>query len=715
MDFLLHRAPPHGPDDAPDAEFHNQAASVMGIMAGAVVVMVSTFAGPMFATIGKGVLGLSVLPVSMFGGIALGLAIADIQPLALTVMAMILGATGFLRRFGSWGFVIGQGLFMGNFMGLFLGHLTDVQHLGWVAIQVAIGGVVAILAQLLLFVPSRWSAIKRLRASFLGRADGVAAATIEVLNRRGVAKLRKRQHEQLVRLNETALIIDGQLAGYPRSPLGTTAAELHEQLFTAELSLANAARFARALSTTDAPDSAIGHMRDAMLAIRARNTVRIATVGRGLRTWLKDTDVQLDESERVILHRFATSVIDYATVLAKVSGQRFEPYPHRLRARRVAEEDKFEASVELASGWLPGSSGVSATASEEPAAQAHTAVLPPYVRAGIQMTIAAGISVVLGVLISPDRFYWAVIATFVTFMGANNAAEQVRKGVFRVIGTVGGVVIGALLAHAVGHHVAMSIVVILAFLFLGIYFMRVNYALFAVAITVMVSMLYVQLGEYSEDILELRLLETLVGSLAAVVTVLFVFPLRTARVVRIATREFVNALAEMVSQTILMLQRSEDEQELRRATRDLDAAFQALAAATAPGRSKLRIPGSFGGVEQPWWFATKAAHSYARNLVIDTREGRPIDGVHAELLSAAGDLLVASAAELSAGMTEHRTTRIYTRSASQFERVATGLDDEHRFTPRQLALRDLQVLDGALADLAQSAGLEVRSVDAAVA
>jgi hypothetical protein len=40
------------------------------------------------------------------------------------------------------------------------------------------------------------------------------------------------------------------------------------------------------------------------------------------------------------------------------------------------------------------------------------------------MGIAVGAAIALGVLISSDRFYWAVIAAFITFMGTNNSGEQ---------------------------------------------------------------------------------------------------------------------------------------------------------------------------------------------------------------------------------------------------------------------------------------------------
>ena len=82
-------------------------------------------------------------------------------------------------------------------------------------------------------------------------------------------------------------------------------------------------------------------------------------------------------------------------------------------------------------------------------------------RAAIQMGIAVGGAIILGVQVSSYRFYWAVIAAFVTFMGVNNSAEQVRKGIFRVSGTIVGIGIGSLLVDAVGHNTYGSVAVIL--------------------------------------------------------------------------------------------------------------------------------------------------------------------------------------------------------------------------------------------------------------
>ena len=144
----------------------------------------------------------------------------------------------------------------------------------------------------------------------------------------------------------------------------------------------------------------------------------------------------------------------------------------------------------------------------------------------------SAIAIALGDLVSGRRFYWAVIAAFITFMGVNNSGEQARKGLYRIAGTVVGIGIGSLLVTAVGHHPYWSIAVILLSLFFGFYLMRINYAFMVVGITVTVSQLYVELGEFSNSLLGLRLAETAIGATVAILVVTFVLPLRTRRVLR---------------------------------------------------------------------------------------------------------------------------------------------------------------------------------------
>jgi hypothetical protein len=70
--------------------------------------------------------------------------------------------------------------------------------------------------------------------------------------------------------------------------------------------------------------------------------------------------------------------------------------------------------------------------------------------------------------------------------------------------------------------------------------------------------------------------------------------------------------------------------------------------------------------------------------------------------------------ELVAALQEHDANqRTYTRSAALFDLVVTDLEEGDVTTHPQLALRDFQLLDGALAGLARAGGLSVQALDTA--
>ena len=122
------------PASAPGADTINRAAGVMCLMIGAMICMNSTFIGPMYATVPKSIGGLLLVPTSLVIGIAIGLGLAPYGAIGLIAMVIVLGGLGFLRRFGANGFTIGQGLFLGDFQGMFLGRLTTIEGIGWITL-----------------------------------------------------------------------------------------------------------------------------------------------------------------------------------------------------------------------------------------------------------------------------------------------------------------------------------------------------------------------------------------------------------------------------------------------------------------------------------------------------------------------------------------------------------------------------------------------------
>ena len=402
----------------------------------------------------------------------------------------------------------------------------------------------------------------------------------------------------------------------------------------------------------------------------------------------------LSADDRVLLHRFATSVTDLGTAL-----RAFRLYPAsqppddavpepRLATLAGRPGAEFQPQVVTFGGWLPGSAAVAGAASQERGGNGliERIRLAPYARIAIQMGIAVGGAIIVGDALSGRRFYWAVIAAFITFMGANTAGEQLRKSVFRVAGTVIGVIAGALLAHLVGDVVWLQIVVVLVSLFLGLYLFRINYAFMTIGITVMVSQLYVELDEFSNSLLLLRLAETAVGAGVAIATVLLVLPLHVGRVARVAARQQLEALADLADRCLDRLadpaSAAGSDLELRAAARRVDVAYQALVATVRPMRTPL-----FGSLAErvAGFMATAvAARHYASNLLLDaSTRYADLDARAADGLAAARRQLAASVGAVTAALApgagdggrdgDDPAARQYVRSASLFARVADEL------------------------------------------
>ena len=691
----------------------NHAMLVMSMMVGAMICLMATFVGPMLPSVGRLYLTILLMPIPMIAGLAIGLATGKDRTLALTLLAVILAGGAYLRRFGPWGFLVGQLLFMGHFMGFFLGAEVPFSSLEWLAPEVGVGALVAAVAQLVLFHPSRRRTLRRVRRTFASRARALVDSALEVLDdptdRRAAARLRRRT----VNLNETALMVDAALTAPTALPDGTSARHLHQVVFDAEQALSNMARFAATLGRSGISRGYRTSVRTSLMAVghhdpeTARHTA--TSMLEQLREYAARPPAGDEErNRRVILHRFATSVLDWADIAERTSD-----------SQEVDDQTDFTSSVQLFGGWLPGSTMVSADASTERGPRAVDRVrLAPNVRVAIQLGVAVTGAILVGSVLSDRRFYWAVIAAFVTFMGANNAGEQVRKGLLRVGGTLVGVLVGSLLAHAIGHHTDLAVLTVLVAVGLGIYLMRISYAFMVIGITVMVSQLYVQLGEYSDSLLRLRLEETAIGAAIAILTVILVLPIRSWQVVRIAARTHVQAVASLADGALRRATGGCTDAELRSAARDLDAAHQTLVASLKPLRG---LPGPNSDIHRRLRSSADASVHRARMLLKEsgrlhaaTTDWAGTDLSHdVAALDDARNHLTASIGAIAEGLTEDRHTSdyVYTRSASLFDTIATQRSDADLITPAQLLLRDARLLDESMAAFAAAADLQVRALD----
>jgi uncharacterized membrane protein YgaE (UPF0421/DUF939 family) len=763
----------------------NHALMVIAMMLGAILAMISGFGVSMYANARSQLITMLVLPLPLLATLAMGLSL-HVRMLSLASMPVVLAIGTYCRRFGPIGFNGGVLAFMGAFLGFFIQDYVPLHDFGWLAAEVGVGTAVTIAVHLLLFYPRPAAAVRRTQRSYAARTRDVAADTAELYQfilrfpgHHAAQRAERKLHRQLLRLNEAALLIDARLDTPSALPAGWSAAALHQLLFNAEAGLSNAARFALTIARRPLPAEAIALVGRSLEGIRDADFDAVMDSAAAMRELLEPGRADLSwetATDRVLLHRFATCVTEFSVAIRGfrrypdcppdpvLAGTALStPWPagtlpaDALRSDALppdslppdalpagagpagavvtdaAPTGTFESQVWTFGGWLPGASGVAQTASEERGGPGliERIRLAPYARIAIQMLIATSGAIALGDQLSGRRYYWALLAAFITFMGAHTAGEQLRKSTFRVAGTLVGVFVGALLAHLVGDRVAWQIVVVLVALFLGLYLFRVNYTFMTIGITVMVSQLYVEMDEFSNSLLLLRLEETALGAGVAMLTVLLVMPLRVGRVARVAAREQIAALADLADRCLDRLadpgSRAGSDLELRAAARRSDMAYQALMATVRPMRTPLfgRLASRVAGFTA----TAVAARHYAANLLLDasTRYADLTPRAAAELAQARAQLAASAAAVTAAlapaaglepdGREPGRRSAgkcrpgTYIRSASLFAHIADGLPGDEFTSRPQLALRDLQLLDSAFANAARWAGVPVTDLD----
>jgi hypothetical protein len=250
--------------------------------------------------------------------------------------------------------------------------------------------------------------------------------------------------------------------------------------------------------------------------------------------------------------------------------------------------------------------------------------LPPTTRQAIQVTVAAALAIVIGEHISGQRWYWAVITSFVVFTGTTSAGETLTRawgGFFvTVIGVVAGTGVGILVKH---DDVALESWLLFISLLFAAYFLRVGLGVAWFFITLVLAMLYELTGRFSETVLVLRLLEVLTGVVCGGLAAFAILPTSTRAVFRADARAVLQALHDGL-ETIARA----DAGEAQAACRRCDAAVRRLRIRVRPLRSGPTFAGS-SLFARRWLRNVELCAYYGRNAACAPRETGSEEPVHA--------------------------------------------------------------------------------------
>ena len=238
---------------------------------------------------------------------------------------------------------------------------------------------------------------------------------------------------------------------------------------------------------------------DAVMLAQARAAALVGELPGHADAWLHLLAVQLAvERVALVALRDLGAPAERDTLLASLAALRQdrEPAP-RQGAGRLA------GALSLLGLAMHGAVRDTTT----PAAVPPPALSAPALRSAVLTAIATALAIMVGDLVSPNRWYWAAFAAYVMFQGTRSRGETIAKGMQFVIGTLAGVVFGMLAATLLSGHEILTMAAIVAAVFLAFQANVAAYGAMVFWITVILGLLFGMLGFFPPELLLLRLKE----------------------------------------------------------------------------------------------------------------------------------------------------------------------------------------------------------------
>jgi uncharacterized membrane protein YgaE (UPF0421/DUF939 family) len=161
-------------------------------------------------------------------------------------------------------------------------------------------------------------------------------------------------------------------------------------------------------------------------------------------------------------------------------------------------------------------------------------------------TTAAFLAMLIGHSLSPERWFWAVITTFVVFLGTRSRADTIYRGAQRLAGTLAGALASVLLVAPLHDSPMLLVAAMVLCVFGWAYYILSAYVPGVFFITVLVGLVYGELGFAMGPLVELRIEEVLVGCLVSFAVAVLMMPLAASRHVEMRLAAVLGALREVV-------------------------------------------------------------------------------------------------------------------------------------------------------------------------
>jgi uncharacterized membrane protein YccC len=536
----------------------------------------------------------ALLPVAAAASVTLAVLLSGISALSTGVFVLVMFVAAYIRRYDSRGTTIGMTVFMAYFFALFLragpGHLVPL------IISAVIGAGCAWVVPEFVLPERHIAVLARLQPALRAQVGTVLDATQAALRDGELTSYADRRLQaRLRRLNETALLVEDRVerAGDDRLWPNLSNEGLALRVFDLELATEEVALTTARLLRQ--PDS----------AVPAEERRRLARLIGVLRRSLRD-----DAGISLSALRAADRLADFTQ--GRPAAPLIKSVQMLIRAISGLRPDGPLKLPELPDRGDRTNHKVNSE--EEPGGQTNrTSRLLPSTRQAIQTAVAGALAIAIGTTVAPARWYWAALTAFVVFIGTSSRGETLSRSGQRLFGTLGGVLAGVLVAAIVGGSHPLSLTLIVICMFLAFYLQQVSQALFAFFITVILALLYGLLGQFSIEVLALRLEETAIGVACGALVAHLVLPTRTRHTIQDKLADYANELCTLIDHAIDVLLGMRPGDGLIAEARNLDEATTALRVAARPLSHGVAGLGGRPAIER-WLRAALACDQYAREL-----------------------------------------------------------------------------------------------------
>lgn len=247
----------------------------------------------------------------------------------------------------------------------------------------------------------------------------------------------------------------------------------------------------------------------------------------------------------------------------------------------------------------------------------HRLIADPALRLAIQVSLASALAMTGGLLLSKTRWFWAILTAFLVFTNTQSRGDTALRALNRSAGTLAGIVIGIGLATLFDGAFLPSATLIVVFTFAGFYMLQLSYGAMTFFVTIVLSLLYGLLGEFTPGLLFLRLEETLIGTLAGTFIAFAVFPQKTTAATDRAADAFLSALDRVLGAAASGIEKGRPGLGILALSRHVDRRQADLAAAARPLGSNwqlVRRPGTVRRTLLRFMAATYWTRAFAKAL-----------------------------------------------------------------------------------------------------